>query len=224
MNTPVIPDRRKPLTRKQRVEAHDITNKRFGRLVAREQTDTRVRGQIAWICECECGAETISARAELLRGRIKSCGSCSRKITHGLTNEPGFDNYRYMIRRCEDETNKDFHRYGGLGIRVCHRWVVGDGNKTGAECFFEDMGPRPSDRHSIDRIDNSIGYDPSNCRWALPEEQQRNRRDNYFSRDVDPRGACAAAGVNYSTFRARVARGISVQDALTSRDLRRRAR
>ena len=77
-----------------------------------------------------------------------------------------------MRRRCENPKNRAWDNYGGRGIRVCRRWRK-------FENFFEDMGSRPSPKHSIERVKNHLGYNPKNCVWATKREQNRNTRRNY---------------------------------------------
>lgn len=79
-----------------------------------------------------------------------------------------------MIARCHNQRNNRFYRYGARGIVVCERW------RGSFAVFRADMGPRPSPRHSLDRIDNDGNYAPGNVRWATPHEQGRNRSDNRF--------------------------------------------
>ena len=78
-----------------------------------------------------------------------------------------------MIRRCTVPGVVGYAEYGGRGITVCARWL------ESFDAFLEDMGPRPSDEHSLDRWpDREGGYEPGNCRWATREEQGRNTRAN----------------------------------------------
>ena len=79
-----------------------------------------------------------------------------------------YDVWKEMIKRCHDGRNKSFGRYGAKGIAVCDRW------RNSFDDFLVDVAPRP-DGHSIDRIDNALGYEPSNVRWATAKTQNRNK-------------------------------------------------
>jgi hypothetical protein len=78
-----------------------------------------------------------------------------------------------MIDRCYNEEVRSYPLYGGRGIRVCDRWLAS------FEAFLGDMGLRPSRKHSLDRKNGELGYEPSNCRWATPNEQGRNTSRNH---------------------------------------------
>lgn len=92
-----------------------------------------------------------------------------RKPTHGMSKSLTYTSWVAMKKRCYYPKTNDYWRYGGSGIQVCERWRVS------FEMFLRDMGERPSSQYSLDRIDGTQNYEPSNCRWATASEQARNR-------------------------------------------------
>jgi hypothetical protein len=88
----------------------------------------------------------------------------------GICGTPEYMAWVSAKQRCHNPNNPAYARYGGRGIAVCERW------RNNFAAFMEDMGPKPSPTHSLDRKDNDKGYEPDNCRWATMIEQQHNRR------------------------------------------------
>lgn len=157
-------------------DAADLTSMKFHRLTVLERAAQEEKGPVKWLCRCDCGAELVTTSHEITRGRTKSCG-CYRSdqfvkmnTKHGMYKSPEYNSWDAMIQRCRNPLGKKYHHYGGRGITVCERWL------NSFDDFYADMGPKPTPKHSIDRIDNDGNYEPGNCRWATQSEQNFNTR------------------------------------------------
>jgi hypothetical protein len=122
-------------------------------------------------CRCECGTVRPVQALSLRRGISQSCG-CLVGTFHGLRKHPAANSWYSMIARCTKPSATGYANYGGRGIKVCDRWQGPDGLAN----YIADMWPRPSDGHTLDRIDNDGDYTPENCQWSTAQEQVRNQR------------------------------------------------
>lgn len=123
-------------------------------------------------CICDCGIECVKHYGHVRTKKTISCG-CFRvelNTTHGLAHIPEYSAWEHVKGRCLNSRDKEYKNYGGRGITICDRW------KGSFKNFFDDMKSRPSETHSIDRINNDGNYEPSNCKWSTPKEQANNRR------------------------------------------------
>lgn len=194
----------------------NLTGKQFGVLTVVSRGERSKNGWL-WVCLCECGTAK-QLRSDRLQSRAHSACTCHWVVRAAQRRTSGprvtwkqragtYSIWSGMRSRCLNPDAKDFNRYGGRGVTICDEW------KENFDAFVADMGLRPSQGHSLDRIDNNGPYSKENCRWATKIEQARNARNNHsilrsdgvrFNTLVE---AAEAIGVSYEAFRSAVKRG-----------------
>lgn len=164
--------------------------------------------------------------SDIRRGRGRFCSKKCAGVSHSGDGNPAYKHghscrregqskeYRTwagMIQRTRNQKRDNFKYY--QDIDVCSRWV------HSFEAFLSDMGRAPSDKHSIERIDNAKGYYPDNCRWATHMEQMQNTRASKriaFGGETHVQEEWGRiTGFGGATICKRLRRGWSVNDALT---------
>lgn len=136
----------------------------FGdRVVIAELGQIRDNTRCFWLVRCRrCGTDAEMRGADIKRK--PQCNECRKR----RMASPTWRSWSSMRTRCLCVTANNYPKYGGRGIQICQRWL------DSYEAFLADMGPRPEGT-TLDRIDNSKGYESGNCRWATPTQQTRNR-------------------------------------------------
>lgn len=202
----------------------DLTGLKFGKLTPISHESSKGQyGNVTWLCKCDCGNTTKVNGSSLTRGYTKSCGCINRakllihgEFSNGKKPSPEYVIWNHIRGRCYSKKHISYKKYGGRGIIMCDRW------RDSFTLFLEDMGKRPSPIHSIDRYPNNDGnYEPSNCRWATPTEQSRNRGEYNKRILYNGKNLCMPeweeiTGVTVSAMKTRFKNGWSVEDTLTT--------
>lgn len=190
----------------------------FGRLTVLNYAGMQ-GAQHRWMCVCECGSIKPIQGGALANGTTQSCG-CMRAAktglvnsTHRMTGTSIYKTWSSMRERCLHPKHKSYMRYGGRGITICERW-------NDFSLFLEDMGPRPSKAHSIERNNNDGPYCKENCRWATFVEQSNNKSNNrlltYNGETLTLANWSKRRNLKQRTLFQRLERGWSIEKSLTT--------
>ena len=154
----------------------DITNQRFGRLIALYPVGStpQSQGKTCWFCQCDCGQTHVVVNTSLRRGLTHSCGCQGGKYRHGYSKvkntHPLYRTWVNLRRRCSNPNTPSYKWYGAQGVRFDRHW-------DDFTIFLTDVGERPHPSLTLDRYPDKNGnYERGNVRWATHKEQANNRR------------------------------------------------
>lgn len=152
----------------------DWTGERVGHLVVTQCVGKTPTRMYIWECACDCGKQVNKTSGILQRGCTYCSHTCTLRPTnrtHGQSYTREYRAWVSMKSRCYTKSHKNYDEYAGRGVSVCPQWV------DNFEQFYADVGPAPTDKHTVDRIDVDGNYEPGNVRWATQAEQNLNRRN-----------------------------------------------
>jgi hypothetical protein len=175
------------------------------------------------LAECECGKQFEVRLHSIRSNQTISCGCLLRssyhkygiKIkNHHKSRTKDHNRWWGMITRCYNKNRDTYKEYGGRGIIVCEEW------KQSFDKFIEDMGYPPTEKHTLERIDNNGNYCKENCTWSTMKEQARNRRNSikieYNGDCLSLPEWCEKLNLNYKLIGARLLKGWSFERAIST--------
>lgn len=150
-----------------------LKNQKFGRWTVISKVED---SKLLWVCKCSCGNTKNVRYQSLLHGISKSCGCLHKELaskankTHGGSKTRLYSIWYDMRRRIYNVKNKEYHNYGGRGIKICKEWLKYE--------VFRDwaLSNGYTDVLSIERKNFNGNYCPKNCTWIPMNEQGLNRR------------------------------------------------
>ncbi len=168
-----------------------------------------------FVCDCCCGNRKTYRPSAVTSGGTKSCGCQSKRlignatVRHGMKGTPEYEAYSAALGRCTRKSCAHYRHYGGRGIKFLF---------TSFEQFIAVVGLRPSEKHSLDRIDNDGNYEPGNVRWADTRQQASNKRTNHYLEVGGVRLTISQwaerTGVSKVTIRDRISKGWTPEQAI----------
>lgn len=183
---------------KQKVKVRkDLTGKVFGMLTVIEQAEDWICKdgvhRAVWKCRCSCENQTIInvAQISLKSGLTVSCGCFGKEkrrkalTKHDKTNTRLFRVWNNIKRRCYTKTDPSYKYYGERGIKICDDWL------SSFQSFYDWAYANGYDENAkkgqctIDRINVNGDYEPSNCRWVSMKEQNKNKRNSVYGKEIE---------------------------------------
>lgn len=159
-----------------------LTGEVFGWWTVIGDAERDKSGNTYWSCVCKCGTKRNVSGVNLRAGRSLSCGCMAKSLpggnlSHGKSRTRVYRIWASMVQRATNPKRKCSKNYIERGISISEDWLK-------FANFYKDMGDPPSDLHSIERVNNDLGYCQENCVWATALEQSRNNRNCRLTTEI----------------------------------------
>jgi hypothetical protein len=198
-------------------------NSRFGRLIILEESAS-VNKVRTFKCKCDCGNECSRSIKALKKEGISSCGCYQKEFNNSpRLNQRGenhqevggrlYEIWLGMKKRCYNDKSRAFKWYGAKGIIICDEWK---NRFLNFKSWAIENGY--AENLTIDRIESTKNYEPSNCRWILQEEQNRNKSNNrkviFEGKEICVSELARKVNKPYTTIISKLNKGYDLNEAI----------